>query len=103
MNRFFGMMPVDEIEIERTFVDENDLKATIQAGKNGWSVLWDDCSSDYADVEDTAQNNYQKALDTYLGYATGKVRDITPVGEICDEEICDEEIGEVCGECDSEC
>ena len=103
MNRFFGMMPADEIEIERTFVDRTGLKATIQAGKNGYTVLWDDGSSDYADVEDTAQNNYQKALDTYLGYALGKVRDITTVGESCNEEICDEEIGEVRGECDSEC
>ena len=78
MNRFFGMMPVEEVEIERTFVDEEGLKATIQAGKNGWSVLWEDCSSDYADEEDTAENNYQKAFDTYVSCTTGKVYDISP-------------------------
>ena len=62
MDRMFGMMPSKEIEIEKIYKDVYGLKVIIQAGKNGWTVLWADCSSSYQDVEDTAENNFNKAL-----------------------------------------
>ena len=62
MNRFFGMMPCNEIEIEKTFKDSNGLLVRIEAGRNGWTILYADHSSKYEDIEDTAQNNFDKAF-----------------------------------------
>lgn len=62
MKRFFGMMPSDEIKIQKTFVDDLGLKIRIQAGENGWTILYADSSSEYADVVDTSLNNFNTAL-----------------------------------------
>lgn len=63
MNRFMGMMPSSEIKKEETFkVGMSQLKVTIQAGKNGWTILYADGSSDYEDIVDTIDNNFKKAL-----------------------------------------
>lgn len=63
MNRFMGMMPSSEIDKEETFkVGISQLKVTIQAGKNGWTILYADSSSDYEDTVDTVDNNFKKAL-----------------------------------------
>ena len=61
MNRMFGMMPRNEIEIEKTYKDKRDLKITVQSGKNGWTVLWADHSSTYKDEVDSAESNFEKA------------------------------------------
>ena len=37
MERFFGMMPSNEIEKEIVFKDKYGLSVTIQAGPHGWS------------------------------------------------------------------
>lgn len=63
MNRFFGMMPSSEVKIQKKFVDDLGLKITIQAGENGWTILYADHSSKYADVVDTVENNFNKALE----------------------------------------
>ena len=55
------MMPINEIEIEKIFIDKNNYKILIQAGKNGWSVLWGDYSSFHYDEVNTAESNYLKA------------------------------------------
>ncbi|MEG2079894.1 hypothetical protein [Chryseobacterium sp.] len=60
MNRFFGMMPSDYVKKERKYVS-GDVALTIQAGENGWSVLYGDGSSEYEDAEDTTENNFNKA------------------------------------------
>jgi len=74
MNRMFGMMPRSEIEIEKRYCtgSESDAKlaATIQAGKNGWTILFADHSSEYQDVVDTAENNFNKALNKLISYFT---------------------------------
>ena len=62
MNRFFGMMPSNEIEMQKTFVDDLGLKIEIQAGKNGWTILYADSSSTYNDIIDTVENNFNSAL-----------------------------------------
>lgn len=64
MNRFFGMMPSSEVKKQKKFVDDLGLKITIQAGENGWTILYADHSSEYADVVDTVENNFNKALET---------------------------------------
>ena len=61
MLRLFGMMPRNEIEIERHYKDQYGMKITIQAGPHGWTVLWADGGSDYKDEDHTALYNYVTA------------------------------------------
>ena len=57
-----GMMPSSEIEVSKTFKDDLGLKIRIEAGKNGWTIMYADSSSEYKDVVDTTENNFQTAL-----------------------------------------
>lgn len=61
MQRFFGMMPSSEIQ-KVAQIKINDLYVTVQAGPNGWTILYADGSSDYQDVVDTTENNFKTAL-----------------------------------------
>lgn len=62
MKRMFGMMPSSEIKIEKHY--KTDLgPITIQAGDNGYSVIFADGSSEYEDIQDTAENNFNKAYE----------------------------------------
>lgn len=72
MKRFFGMMPSSEIEQEKRYIDDSGLKITIQAGKNGWTILYADSSSEYADVVDTTENNHNKALEVLKSHLSVK-------------------------------
>lgn len=61
MNRFFGMMPRDCVEIIKGFKDSSGLSVIIEAGPKGWTIMWADHSADYRDEEDTSENNFNKA------------------------------------------
>ena len=61
MKRMFGMMPVDEIEKEERYEDTIGLKITIQAGPNGWSILYADSSSEWKDCVSTTEDNFNDA------------------------------------------
>lgn len=63
MKRFNGMMPADAIEREEHYKDENGLDVTIQAGPEGWTVLYADGSSEYNDVKTTTDENFKTAYD----------------------------------------
>ena len=73
MKRFFGTMPRDEIKKEEHFKDKNNLEITIQAGENGWSILYADwgslCNDDTKDAEDNFKAAYNEAIKT-LGELT---------------------------------
>jgi len=57
------MMPSSEIEREEQFkVGIDQLIVTIQSGKNGWTILYADSSSEYKDEVDTVDNNFEKAM-----------------------------------------
>lgn len=63
MNRFFGMMPADEVEKEVKYLDGSNNIVIIQAGKHGWTVIYDiSKSTNYKDENDTVENNFAKAL-----------------------------------------
>ena len=62
MDRLWGMMPCDEVEKEVHFKEELGT-IIIQAGPNGWSIIYADGSSEYKDVQATTEVNYQTALD----------------------------------------
>ncbi len=72
MVRFFGMMPSAEIAIEKTFKTNSDIrpnqKARIQAGPNGWSIIWADGGSDYEDKPFGTEKNYENAYNRLLEY-----------------------------------
>lgn len=61
MKRFFGMMPSDEIKKEVRYKDHNDLSVTIQAGPHGWTILWADGGSNYKDVDNDTDKNFEEA------------------------------------------
>lgn len=61
MQRFFGMMPSSEVEIEKRYKDKCGDDVKIQAGKHGWTITWPDYSSTFKDVDDTAENNFAEA------------------------------------------
>lgn len=61
MNRFFGMMPAEEVDVYFEYKDSSGLDITIEAGTKGWTVVYADKSTDYCDVDDTAENNFKKA------------------------------------------
>jgi len=64
MKRFMGMMPSSEVKKEQQFkVGVGQLTVTIQAGENGWTILYADGSSEYKDVVDTTENNFNKAIE----------------------------------------
>lgn len=62
MKRFFGMMPASEIKKSQIFTDDSGLKININAGPNGWTILYADSSTEYKDVVDTTDNNFNTAL-----------------------------------------
>ena len=64
MKRFFGMIPSSEVKREERFkVGVGQLTVTIQAGENGWTILYADSSSEYKDEVDTTDNNFKKAME----------------------------------------
>lgn len=63
MQRFFGMMPQKEVTIQGSYVDGWGMKMTIQAGPNGWTILYSDGSSDWCDEVNEDTVNFQKAYD----------------------------------------
>ena len=62
MTRCFGLMPSDEIEKSAEYVDQSGKHIGIDAGRHGWTIRWADLSCTYADVDDTTENNFAKAL-----------------------------------------
>jgi hypothetical protein len=63
MKRFFGLMPANEVEIRHSYKDKYGFNITIEASSKGWTILWADYSTTFADIDDTAENNFQKAYD----------------------------------------
>ena len=61
MKRFFGMMPSSEIELEEHYLDRDSYTLIIQAGKHGWSIIYADSSSEYADVDAKPDENFKVA------------------------------------------
>lgn len=61
MNRFFGMMPSEEIKRSETFLDCMGARVRIDAGPNGWTVIWCDGSTVYADQVCTTERNFKDA------------------------------------------
>lgn len=86
MKRFFGMMPTDEIQIEKFYKDKDGWDLTIQAGPHGWSVIFMDGSSLFKDIDDTSENNFEMAYQIMLKKARTAVENGSrKYIEVCDE------------------
>jgi hypothetical protein len=76
MKRFFGMIPSSEVKKQERFkVGLAQSNVTIQAGENGWTILYADGSSEYKDEVDTTENNFNKAMDVLKTHFS----DVTPI------------------------
>ena len=67
MNRFFGMMPASEVDKEVRFYGDPDIKmkVTVEAGPNGWTILFADRSTRFRDNPGAGtEANYKEAYDT---------------------------------------
>ena len=82
MNRFMGMMSSSCIEISKDFKDENGLKVHIDAGPEGWTIIYADHSSDYKDVNATSEDNFKEAFET-----ASKNLKLTPIDTEPDEVV----------------
>ena len=77
MKRFFGMMPQSEIEREEIFREkETGDELRIQAGPNGWSVIYCDGSSTYGDDNSNTEINFKSAYMTAVK-EVGEIENIT--------------------------
>lgn len=85
MKRFFGMMPSSEVEKQQEFTAGFNSIVTVQAGKRGWAILYADSSSEYADLEDTTENNFDAAVKVLKGHFP-EAEPVDPV----EEEILEE-------------
>ena len=62
MKRFMGMMPKNEIKIEKKYEDDFGFSIIVQAGEHGWSILYADGSATYDDIDNTSEDNLKLAL-----------------------------------------
>lgn len=63
MRRFFGMMSSSEIGMERCYKDKDGYKITIQAGVNGWTIIYSDSSTEFKDITTSTKENFNTAYD----------------------------------------
>jgi hypothetical protein len=93
MDRFMGMMPSSEVEINKTLIDDLGFRVTVQAGPNGWTILYADSSSEYRDVVDTSENNFNAALAVLN----------QNLGDMASEGSTEDDMGECMCDCDGSC
>ena len=86
MQRFFGMMPVAEIERTEVFKDKYGHRVRIDAGPNGWTVRYADMGSNYKDESIGTEANFKNAY----AVANEKVGPLTQMHDDPDEDIYDE-------------
>ena len=68
-------MSRDHVEISKSFKDSANFSVVIEAGSEGWSIIWADSGIDYRDEHDSAQNNFKKAYDMAVS-TVGSLREI---------------------------
>ena len=66
MDRFFGMMPSKEIKLSKSYDDGHGMHIRIDAGPNGWTVIWADGGTNYKDNVGTTEENFQVAYDLMI-------------------------------------
>lgn len=62
MQRFMGIMPVNEIGKEVKYKTPDGENIIVQAGPRGWTVVYGDGATDYKDVEAETDVNFEEAM-----------------------------------------
>lgn len=83
MKRFAGMMPANEVERSEAFKDQNNQKVRIDAGPNGWTIIWADLSTTYADAPVGTEENFKAAY----ARAEAEVGKLTSLQETPKEDV----------------
>lgn len=97
MKRIFGIMPSNEVEVSKRYHTGSGFHVTVQAGPNGWGILFADSSAEGQDIVDTTEANIERAIAKLKGYFTEVTEvevlpDVDVVDDSCGrEECCDEE------------
>ena len=79
MKRMFGLMPNNEVEKEKQYIDHNGYTIGIQAGKKGWTIIWADGGTTYKDIVATTDENFNEAytrLTSMEGFEDVKEKEI---------------------------
>jgi len=87
MKRFFGMMPSSEVKMSKKFIDSLGLKIIIDAGENGWTIMYADGSTEYKDIVDTTDNNFNMALEILKSHFDD-IKESTDKDEYVDAKEC---------------
>lgn len=82
MQRFFGLMPSSLVSIEKSYKDKYDLTIRIQAGEQGWTVIYADGGTNYKDVVDMPENNFNAAYKVAVD-ALGDLTEVQNRGRVC--------------------
>ena len=77
MNRFYGLMPSNEITISKIYKDLNGLTVHIDAGPKGWTVIYADGTTEFKDEELPDTQNLKNAYNNAVN-CLGKLTDVTP-------------------------
>ena len=96
MKRFYGMMPCDEIEKEVQYKDNHNMNCLIQAGPNGWTVIFADSSTRYKDNVATTEKNFNEAYQV----ASEAVGPLKVVNKPAKFDVAVENASDTCCECD---
>lgn len=75
MNRFMGLMPSCNVEKIESFKDKYGYTITIEAGPEGWTIIYADHSTDYSDNKTTTEENFKTAYE----YANSKLGPLTEI------------------------
>ncbi len=78
-------MPASEVELQKVFDTGHGLKATVEAGKNGWTVIYADYSTEFKNENDTPENNLEKGiavLRSHFSELTEVTNDEPSLGEV---------------------
>lgn len=95
MKRMFGMIEADKVKIQKSYRDPAGLKVIIQAADGGYSILFADASSEYADNELPAKENFEKALERITELFGEVIEDDSDSDDfLTTEEIAEEEDSE---------
>lgn len=83
MKRFMGMMPNECVEISKIFKDEEGNTVHIEAGPEGWSIIYmADHSCTFKDVNTTSEENFKSAFNI-----ANEISKLTPIDTESDEEL----------------
>lgn len=69
MERISGLMPDDEVTIKKSYKDKYGAIMKIQAGPNGWTIIWpypEKYPPTFKDITRDPQENFNEVYDEFI-------------------------------------